>query len=130
VFDFAPGPATVMVDRIQIQQVLINLMRNSIEAMRDSTRRELVVRTHAAVDGEIAVVVEDTGPGISEEISAQLFKPFVTTKPAGMGVGLSISKRIVEAHGGTMTVSQNAAGGATFSFTLPAFTEEDAHGDG
>jgi two-component system sensor kinase FixL len=130
VFDFAPGPATVMVDRIQIQQVLINLMRNSIEAMRDSTRRELVVRTHAAVDGEIAVVVEDTGPGISEEISAQLFKPFVTTKPAGMGVGLSISKRIVEAHGGKMTVSQNAAGGATFSFTLPAFTEEDAHGDG
>ena len=68
--------------------------------------------------------------GISEEISAQLFKPFVTTKPGGMGIGLSISKRIVEAHGGTMTVSQNAAGGATFSFTLPAFTEEDAHGDG
>ena len=130
VFDFAPGPATVMVDRIQIQQVLTNLMRNAMDAMHDSARRELVVRTHAAQDGEIAVVVEDTGPGISEEISAQLFKPFVTTKPGGMGVGLSISKRIVEAHGGTMTVSRNAAGGATFRFTLPAFTEEDAHGDG
>lgn len=130
VFDFAPGPATVMVDRIQIQQVLTNLMRNAMDAMHDSARRELVVRTYAAQDGEIAVVVEDTGPGISEEISAQLFKPFVTTKPGGMGVGLSISKRIVEAHGGTMTVSQNAAGGATFRFTLPAFTEEDGHGDG
>ncbi|WP_136619217.1 MULTISPECIES: PAS domain-containing sensor histidine kinase [Mesorhizobium] len=130
VFDFAPGPATVMVDRIQIQQVLTNLMRNAMDAMHDSARRELVVRTHAAQGGEIAVVVEDTGPGISEEISAQLFKPFVTTKPGGMGVGLSISKRIVEAHGGTMTVSQNAAGGATFRFTLPAFTEEDTHGDG
>ena len=130
VFDFAPGPATVMVDRIQIQQVLTNLMRNAMDAMRDSARRELVVRTHAAHGGEIAVIVEDTGPGISEEISAQLFKPFVTTKPGGMGVGLSISKRIVEAHGGMLTVSQNAAGGATFRFTLPTFKEEDAHGDG
>jgi two-component system sensor kinase FixL len=130
VFDFAPGPATVLVDRIQIQQVLTNLMRNAMDAMHDSARRELVVRTQAAQDGEIAVVVEDTGPGISEEISAQLFKPFVTTKPGGMGIGLSISKRIVEAHGGTMTVSRNADGGATFRFTLPAFTEEDAHGDG
>jgi len=110
--------------------VLTNLMRNAMDAMRDSARRELVVRTHAAHGGEIAVIVEDTGPGISEEISAQLFKPFVTTKPGGMGVGLSISKRIVEAHGGMLTVSQNAAGGATFRFTLPTFKEEDAHGDG
>jgi len=130
VFDFAPGPAIVMVDRIQIQQVLTNLMRNAMDAMHDSARRELVVRTQAEQDGEIAVIVEDTGPGISEEISGQLFKPFVTTKPGGMGIGLSISKRIVEAHGGTMTVNRNADGGATFRFTLPAFTEEDAHGDG
>lgn len=130
VFDFAPGPATVMVDRIQIQQVLTNLMRNAVEAMRDSERRELVVRTYSAEPGEIAVMVEDTGPGISEEIAGQLFKPFVTTKPGGMGVGLSISKRIVEAHGGQMSVSRNAAGGATFRFTLPAIGEEgeNAHG--
>jgi two-component system sensor kinase FixL len=130
VFDFASGPATVMVDRIQIQQVLTNLMRNAMEAMRDSPQRELVVRTHTIETGEIEVVVEDTGPGIPDEISSQLFKPFVTTKPGGMGVGLSISKRIVEAHGGQMSVFRNKAGGATFRFTLPAFQAEEEDPDG
>lgn len=125
VFEFAPGTAAVMVDRIQIQQVLTNLMRNAMEAMRDSGRRELVVRTEPAGPGEIAVVVADTGPGIPEEMAEQLFKPFVTTKPGGMGVGLSISKRIVEAHGGEMSASRNDAGGATFRFTLPAIEEAE-----
>ncbi|AEH82242.1 two-component system sensor kinase FixL [Sinorhizobium meliloti] len=72
----------------------------------------------------IAVVVEDTGGGIPEEIGGQLFKPFVTTKASGMGIGLSISKQIVEAHGGEMAVSKNAVGGATFRFTLPAYVDE------
>ncbi len=130
VFDFASVRETVMVDRIQIQQVLTNLMRNAMEAMRDREILELVVRTQPAGPGEIAVVVEDTGTGISEEIASQLFKPFVTTKPSGMGVGLSISKRIVEAHGGEISVSSNSAGGATFRFTLPTIEEEGANADG
>ncbi|MFQ6242307.1 oxygen sensor histidine kinase FixL [Sinorhizobium meliloti] len=124
VFEYLPGAEMVMVDRIQVQQVLINLMRNAIEAMRHVDRRELTIRTMPADPGQVAVVVEDTGGGIPEEVAGHLFKPFVTTKASGMGIGLSISKRIVEAHGGEMAVSRNAAGGATFQFTLPAYLDE------
>ncbi|WP_087149272.1 PAS domain-containing sensor histidine kinase [Pararhizobium antarcticum] len=127
VFDYRPGAEMVLVDHIQIQQVLINLMRNAIEAMNQATNKELIVRTQPSGPGEIAVTVEDTGSGIPEEIAAQLFKPFTTTKPGGMGIGLSISKRIVEAHGGTMTVSHTASGGASFRFTLPSYDEEEHH---
>ncbi len=129
VFEYLPGAEMVMVDRIQVQQVLINLMRNAIEAMRHVDRRELTLRTMPADPGEVAVVVEDTGGGIPEEMAGQLFKPFITTKASGMGIGLSISKRIVEAHGGEMSVSKNAAGGATFRFTLPAYVEERINAD-
>jgi two-component system, LuxR family, sensor kinase FixL len=125
VFAFAPGANKVLVDHIQIQQVLTNLMRNSIEAMKDQPRKELVIRALATGSGEIAVVVEDTGPGIPEEIAAQLFKPFTTTKPGGMGIGLSISKRIVEAHGGRISACANEAGGTSFTFTLPEYEEKD-----
>lgn len=128
VFDFAPGAALVMADRVQIQQVLINLMRNAMEAMRDSETRLLTIKTSPTQSGHLRVEVSDTGPGISEEIAPQLFQPFVTSKAGGMGIGLSISKRIVEAHGGTIEVCRNSHGGATFSFTLP--TEESlVHGD-
>lgn len=123
-FQFEPGTDTVMVDRVQIQQVLINLMRNAIDAMQESEIRELLVRTSSA-EGGVAVDVSDTGSGISNEIAAQLFKPFVTTKPGGMGVGLSISRRIVEAHGGAISASRNERGGASFRFTLPAVEEEE-----
>lgn len=119
VFDFAGGNSIVLVDKVQIQQVLINVMRNAMEAMRDSEHRELVVRTFLNDDGAIVIEVSDTGPGISEEIAARLFQPFVSSKPGGMGIGLSISRRIVEAHGGELTASRNAAGGATFRFSLP-----------
>ena len=128
VFDFAPGADMVMADRVQIQQVLINLMRNAMEAMRDSERRELLVRTFPNGKGRIVVEVADTGPGIPNEIAAQLFKPFVTTKSGGMGVGLSISKRIVEAHGGELSVSRNDNGGATFRFSLAAIEDEALNG--
>ena len=129
VFDFAADTGDVLVDRIQIQQVLINLMRNAIEAMRASARRELVVSTR--LDGESHVVIEvaDTGPGISKDIAARLFQPFVTSKPNGMGIGLSISKRIVEAHGGTLTTSDNAKGGAIFRIKLPLDMKEGSHAD-
>jgi two-component system sensor kinase FixL len=118
-FEFGHEDGLVMADRVQIQQVLINLMRNAMEAMRDSEAKDLVVRARAATDGFMHVDVEDTGTGISDEVASQLFTPFVTTKPGGMGIGLSISKRIVESHGGSITVRRNARGGATFSFSLP-----------
>ncbi|MEZ5782898.1 MAG: PAS domain S-box protein [Rhizobiaceae bacterium] len=130
VFEFVGGNGTVLVDRIQIQQVLTNLMRNAMEAMRDSERRELVVRTSRPGDSVILVEVSDTGPGVSDEIAPELFKPFVSSKAGGMGIGLSISRRIIEAHGGDLSAVRNASGGATFRFSLPlverlAVTGED-----
>ena len=124
IFDFSDEPGMVMADRVQIQQVLINLMRNAIEAMRDSERKQLTVRTRPIAGSRMEVEVEDTGPGISEEIAPQLFQPFVTSKPHGMGIGLSISRRIIESHGGELTVRRNAAGGATFAFSLPLLPED------
>lgn len=118
-FAFGPGPDLVLADRVQIQQVLTNLMRNAIEAMKDSPARELVIRTGKADGHRMVVEVSDTGPGIADDIASQLFQPFVTTKPSGMGVGLSISRRIIRSHGGDLTYRRNEAGGATFSFSLP-----------
>ncbi|RWX78530.1 PAS domain S-box protein [Neorhizobium lilium] len=129
VFELTSGPQIVMVDRIQIQQVLINIMRNAIEAMCDCETRELIIRTQGETDDEVSVLIEDTGPGISDEMAEKLFKPFVTTKAEGMGIGLSISKRIVEAHGGELTVKTNDAGGATFRITLPVYKETLEHAD-
>ncbi|TIP03704.1 MAG: GHKL domain-containing protein, partial [Mesorhizobium sp.] len=123
VFEFAPDTGEVLVDRVQIQQVLINLMRNAMEAMRDSAKRELIVRT-TRDDGHMLIEVADTGPGISNDIAANLFQPFVTSKASGMGIGLSISKRIVEAHGGEIGARRNGNGGATFRLSLPIATEE------
>jgi two-component system sensor kinase FixL len=128
VFEFASGADTVMVDGIQIQQVLTNLMRNSVEAMKDTFRKELRVEIISSVGDEVTVIVEDSGQGIPVEIAPVLFQPFTTTKAGGMGIGLSISKRIVEAHGGQMTVSKSPLGGARFSFTLPAY-DGDHNGD-
>lgn len=126
VFDFAADTVEVVVDRVQIQQVLINLMRNALEAMRDSERRELQVRTRRNGGEHVVIEVADTGPGISQEIAARLFEPFVTSKENGMGIGLSISRRIVEAHGGSLLAGRNGAGGATFSILLPMAAREAA----
>jgi two-component system sensor kinase FixL len=121
-FAFAPDNALVLADRVQIQQVLTNLMRNAIEAMRDSPERKLVVRTHIEAD-QMCVDVLDTGPGIAEEVADRLFQPFVTTKAGGMGIGLSISRRIIQSHGGDLSYRRNEAGGSTFSFVLPIVQE-------
>ena len=129
VFDFRPDADLVLADRVQIQQVLINLMRNAMEAMNESERRELTVRTMPHGDGMVAVEVSDTGPGISEEVAARLFQPFVTSKAGGMGIGLSISKRIIESHGGTMEAHRTEQGGALFRFTLPAIESEATDGN-
>jgi two-component system sensor kinase FixL len=96
-----------------------------MEAMKDSERKELRIRTIPSEAQRVIVEVSDTGPGISEEIAGQLFQPFVTTKPGGMGIGLSISRRIIQSHGGDLVVSRNEAGGATFTFSLPTIEERD-----
>lgn len=119
-FRYASHTDMVLVEKVQIQQVLLNLVRNAIEAMHGCDRKELTVTTSAANDGMVEISVADTGHGISEEIAERLFQPFVTTKPAGMGVGLSISKRIIEAHGGEMWAEPNHGGGTIFRFTLEA----------
>ena len=120
---------SVQADKVQIQQVMLNLVRNALEAMETSQRRELLILTEVMDDWMLAVSIADTCPGIAPEIAAQLFQPFVTTKRQGMGVGLSISRTIVEAHGGKISVEPNPGGGTVFRFSLRAVNEEDA-GDG
>jgi two-component system sensor kinase FixL len=127
---FALDPtAEVLADKVQIQQVLINLMRNAIEAMANSDRRELVVRSALIDDDMVEIRVTDTGPGIAPEIADHLFQPFFTTKVHGMGVGLSICRTIVEAHEGRISVQPNTDGGTVFSFTLRAMTKQEADSD-
>jgi len=123
-FMFDPQVDLVLVDKVQIQQVLLNLMRNAIEAMDEMPTRELTIALRAT-DGETAAVdVSDTGAGIAPEIADQLFQPFITTKRTGMGVGLSICRTIVEAHGGQIWVERNPKGGTIFHFTLRRVTED------
>ncbi|WP_029031992.1 PAS domain-containing sensor histidine kinase [Salinarimonas rosea] len=125
-YRFDPRAPLVLVDRIQVQQVLLNLIRNAIEAMADGPLRELVVSTRALPDDGLAEIrVADTGPGIAPEIAEQLFQPFVTTKPHGMGVGLSICRTIVESHGGKIAVESEPGRGASFRFTLRAVDEKE-----
>ena len=124
VFRFESHTASVLVDKVQIQQVLLNLVRNAIEAMHGCERRELLVTTSAAGRRTWSRSASPIpARGVSAEIADRLFQPFVTTKPAGMGVGLSISKRIIEAHGGEMWAEPNPGGGTVFRFTLQSAPE-------
>ncbi|WP_448042164.1 sensor protein FixL [Bradyrhizobium liaoningense] len=122
-FSLDPDADLVLADRVQIQQVLVNLFRNALEAMAQSPRRELVVANTRVADDMIEVEVSDTGSGFREDVIPNLFQTFFTTKDTGMGVGLSISRSIIEAHGGRMWAESNASGGATFRFTLPTTDE-------
>jgi two-component system sensor kinase FixL len=119
-FCFDPSASFAFVNRIQIQQVLINLMRNAVEAMAASDRRDLEVKTSLLDDETIEVAVADSGPGLSPEIVDHLFEPFVSTKRNGMGLGLSICRSIVEANGGELRTHPNPSGGAIFRFTVAA----------
>ena len=118
--------ATVRAQRIQIDQVLVNLVRNAIEAMSDpaTTTKEVRIATANQGPGLVSVTVSDTGPGLNPEMKSRLFTPFATTKPQGMGLGLSISLGIIEAHGGNLYLDPEPATGAVFRFTLPVDPEE------
>lgn len=124
-FDLDPGAELVMADKIQVQQVVLNLIRNAIDAMVDTPRRDLVVASKRSEDRMALISVSDTGPGIRPDVAEQLFQPFITTKRTGMGVGLSISRTIVEANGGRIWFEDNPGGGAVFRFTLPLVGEEE-----
>jgi two-component system sensor kinase FixL len=124
-FLFDPQVELVLADKVQIQQVLLNLIRNAIEAMEGAPKRELVISAQSSDDDLVMIRVSDTGTGIAPEMASQLFQPFVTTKKHGMGVGLSISRTIVESHGGKINVTPNPGGGTIFEFTLRAVSKED-----
>ena len=115
----AAGLDRVMVDRIQIQQVLVNLIRNAIQSMSGVTRKELTIATAPDRAGWVKVSVTDTGPGIDPEIRSRLFQAFATTKEDGMGLGLSICRTIVEAHGGRIWAEASDEGGTAFHFCVP-----------
>ncbi|KQT55199.1 MULTISPECIES: PAS domain S-box protein [unclassified Aureimonas] len=126
-YNLDPKADVVLADRVQIQQVLLNLVRNGIEAMQDVPFKRLTVGTRRIDRATVEVSVADTGTGIVPEIAAKLFQPFVTSKTRGLGVGLSISRTIVEAHGGHLWAEPVATGGTTFRMTL--VTVQDGEGD-
>ena len=115
-----PISSVVVGDRVLLQQAVVNLVLNAIDAIDDAPpeRRCVTVRTRQVTDG-VEIAVEDSGPGLAPELAATAFEPFVTTKQNGVGIGLTIVRGIIEAHGGTITASNNPGGGATFQFTLP-----------
>lgn len=121
--EIAPDAATALVDRVQLQQVLVNLFRNAAEAMSGARLRRITFRARAVDSRWLQIEVSDTGPGFSESMLGKVFQPFNTTKPSGMGVGLSLCRTIVEAHGGEMSGGNGPAGGALFRFTLPTGRE-------
>jgi len=125
-FALDPRATPVLIDRIQIQQVLVNLMRNAVEAMAGGKVRDLSVASRLRPDGLVEVTVQDTGPGVAPEIRPRLFEAFVSSKKDGMGLGLSICRTIVEAHGGRIWAEHPERGGTRFHFTLIHAAKEDA----
>jgi two-component system sensor kinase FixL len=127
-FELDPLVPMMFADRIQVQQVLVNLLRNATDALRaaDREQREITIASRPAEDDMIEFEVRDTGPGLPESVLKHLYTRFVTTKSeGGMGIGLSISRRIVEAHGGVLIAENRAEGGACFRFTIPAMQQEE-----
>jgi two-component system, LuxR family, sensor kinase FixL len=116
----------IFVDRIQIQQVLVNLIRNAIEAMQGSTDQRLLVYSERESGGLIRITVADSGPGLAPSVAEHLFEPFRSTKESGMGLGLSISAAIIQAHGGRIWAEQSKLGGTAFHFTIIDADSEEA----
>jgi C4-dicarboxylate-specific signal transduction histidine kinase len=125
--ELAPELPRVVGDRIQLQQVILNLILNGKDAMStvQNRPRELLVTSRSSQAGEAVVAVRDYGPGLVPEDEDKIFDPFFTTKPEGMGLGLSISRTIIEEHGGTLWATQNEGRGATLHFSLPASSGEN-----
>ena len=122
-FRFDPEASQAWMDKVQVQQVLFNLMRNAVEAMSDCECRVLTIATEG--QGELVEVsISDTGPGLPEHVRQRIFQPFVTTKPEGMGVGLSICRQIVQAHGGRLWAEDGPNGGTVFRFSLPRLADQ------
>jgi signal transduction histidine kinase len=113
---------SILGDRVQLQQVIINLVINAIQAMASITDRPrtLLIRSQQSEDGRVLVAVRDSGTGIEAESVNKLFKAFFTTKPSGMGMGLSICRTIIEAHSGQVSAANNSGPGATFQLILPS----------
>ena len=123
------GDAEVEIDAVQIQQVLVNLLRNGVDALGgapNKIRRRLTVSTCAKADGTVEFIVADNGPGIAPQLAGRLFDPFITTKPKGMGMGLSVCRRLIESHGGTIDAESEAGAGATFTVRLPQYRSNSA----
>lgn len=123
-FQLDPRIKWVMADAVQVQQVLINLIKNAIEALADADERRIVISTSARAPGEVEVTVEDSGPGLDGS-TEDAFAPFHSTKDEGLGLGLSISRTIIQAHGGRMEAGRAEGGGALFRFTLPRASAPD-----
>jgi PAS domain S-box-containing protein len=127
--DFANDLGPVAGDRVQLQQVVLNLVMNAVEAMSgvEDRRRELFIRTRKVDADHVQVSVEDSGPGLDANTATRIFEPFYTTKAAGMGMGLSISRSIVQNHGGRLWATANNGPGASFHFSLPKYKEKGSH---
>jgi two-component system sensor kinase FixL len=121
-----PGLPAVLADRVQIEQVLVNLVRNAMDAMEaaNSEQRSIAVEARRKGNRAIEISVADTGPGVAAEVADTIFDPFVTTKPLGMGMGLSISRSIVESHGGSLRMVRSDRSGAIFIVDLPTAAAE------
>ena len=120
--ELSPDLPIVLGDSIQLQQVILNLVMNGIDAMTTVVNRPrtLILRSESQGSGHVRVLVQDSGIGLTDEVKRRLFEPFFTTRSKGMGMGLSISRSIIEAHGGRLWAESNGSGGATFQFTLPS----------
>jgi signal transduction histidine kinase len=123
--DLAVALPRITADRVQLQQVLMNLMLNAIEAMKE-TGGVLAIKSQADENGRVLVSVSDTGVGLPPDKADQIFNAFFTTKPQGSGMGLAISRSIVESHGGRLWATPNDGRGAIFHFTLPKYHEEES----
>lgn len=122
-----PTMPLVVIDRVQIQQVLLSLIRNAMEAMAAGPQREIVVRAALTAAGMAEISIADRGAGLDEAVRERLFQPFVTTKDSGLWVGLSICRSIIELHGGEIWASENADGGTIFHFTVPSAPRTSEH---
>lgn len=122
-YEFEPGADAVLADPIQVQQVMVNLIRNALEAMREAPRQRLLIGSRRADGGLVEAYVADSGAGVHPEVAEKLFEPFVSGKADGMGIGLSVSRNIIESHGGRIWAETGPEGGAVFRFTLPRAPE-------